>query len=49
MYLPFCRVLNFMKGGYILPVNISKREFDSELAAIARTQGLSTDLQSRRQ
>jgi hypothetical protein len=37
MYLPFCRILNFLKGGYTLPTNVPKREFDSEFNSIART------------
>jgi hypothetical protein len=39
MYLPYCRILNFCKGGYALPTHLSKREFESEFNAIARTLG----------
>jgi hypothetical protein len=37
MYLPYCRILNFLKGGYAVPTTISKREFDTEFNAVART------------
>jgi hypothetical protein len=37
MYLQRCRILNFMKGGYTLPTTISKRDFDREFNAVARS------------
>lgn len=40
MYLPYCRILNFMKGGYIVPTHLLKREFDREFKEVARTLGL---------
>jgi hypothetical protein len=39
MYLPYCRVLNFLKGGYVPATNVSKREFDNEFGAVARSLG----------
>jgi hypothetical protein len=39
MYLQHCRILNFLKGGYVVPTSISKREFDSEFTAVARSLG----------
>ena len=37
LYLPFCRVLNFGKGGYVVPMHLSKREFDSAYNVAAKT------------
>jgi hypothetical protein len=37
IYLQHCRILNFMKGGYVVPTGIPKREFDSEFNAVARS------------
>jgi hypothetical protein len=36
MYLPYCRILNFLKGGYTLLTNVSKRDFELEFNAVAR-------------
>ncbi|KAH0785382.1 hypothetical protein GPJ56_010793 [Histomonas meleagridis] len=32
MYLPFCRILNFVYGGYIVPSLSSKRDFDASFS-----------------
>jgi hypothetical protein len=39
MYLQHCRILNFMKGGYVVPTGIPKREFDNEFNLVARSIG----------
>jgi hypothetical protein len=39
MYLQHCRILNFVKGGYVIPTGIPKREFDNEFNAAARSLG----------
>jgi hypothetical protein len=36
MYLPFCRILNFIKGGYVQPAHLTKREFDSEFNSASK-------------
>lgn len=37
LYLPFCRVLNFIKGGYVVPTHVSKKEFDLAYNAATKT------------
>jgi hypothetical protein len=36
MYLPFCQILNFTKGGYVPPTHLKKREFDLEFNSASR-------------
>jgi hypothetical protein len=39
MYIAFCRVLDFAKGGYVVFARLSKKEFDQEFTKVARTLG----------
>ena len=39
-YLPFCRVLDLVKGGYVVPAHIAKRDFDSAFNAACRALGV---------
>jgi len=36
MYLPFCRILSLVRGGYVATAHMSKREFDAEFSAASR-------------
>jgi hypothetical protein len=36
MYLPHSRILNLVKGGYVPPTHVSKRDFDAAFSAASR-------------
>jgi hypothetical protein len=36
LYLPLCRVLDFVRGGYFSPAHISKKEFDATFTEVFR-------------
>jgi hypothetical protein len=35
-YLPFCRLLDLVKGSYVVPEHLSKKEFDRAVAIAMR-------------
>ena len=41
MYLPFCRVMSFEKGMYIVPRNVKKKDFESSFIHAVQKIGLS--------
>jgi hypothetical protein len=36
LYLPFCRVLSFVHGGYVSPGPLSKKDFENAFAEVNR-------------